>query len=272
MTPCGFSLLFLQLRFSSRAAWRKDASTGAIRGTVLDPSGKSISGATVALVNDATGLHYEQASDQAGRFAFELLAPGEYSARVAADKMSPQISPNIRVEIGGVAEINFSLLMNGLRFTDLALLAPGASQDPRGQNSTSNGDLTFGGIRGFQTSYLVDGGDNNNAFFAQARGRYRAPYQFSNEVVREFRVSPNSVSAESGRAGGAIVNVVTKSGSNKFHATGFYYLRDSSFNARVASLDLKPYARQQQFGFTFGGPVRRNRAFFLCGIRPAHFL
>ena len=115
MIPCGFSLLFLQLRFSSRAAWRKDASTGAIRGTVLDPSGKSISGATVALVNDATGLHYEQASDQAGRFAFELLAPGEYSARVAADKMSPQISPNIRVEIGGVAEINFSLLIAGAR-------------------------------------------------------------------------------------------------------------------------------------------------------------
>src|SRR5438874_4784267 len=186
----------------------QDASTGAIRGIVLDPSGKSISGATVALVNDATGLHYEQASDQAGRFAFELLAPGEYSARVAADKMSPQISPNIRVEIGGVAEINFRLLiagaresvtvsaepravetqprglsaviderailnlpLNGRRFTDLALLAPGASQDPRGQNSTSNGDLTFGGIRGFQTSFLVDCGDNNNGFFGQARGR-----------------------------------------------------------------------------------------------------
>ncbi len=280
----------------------QDASTGAIRGTVLDPSGKTIAGATVALVNDATGLHYEQISDQGGRFAFELLPPGEYSARAAADKMSPQISPNIRVNIGGVVEIDFKLPiagaresitvsaepravetqpqglsaviderailnfpLNGRRFTDLALLAPGASQDPRGQNSTSNGDLTFGGIRGFQTSYLVDGGDNNNAFFAQARGRYRAPYQFSNEVVREFRVSPNSVSAESGRAGGAVINVVTKSGSNKFHGTGFYYLRDSSFNARVASLDVKPYGQQQQFGFTFGGPIRRNRAFFFAG-------
>ena len=86
-----------------------------VTGVVNETEIVTRSGATVALVNDATGTHYEQASDQAGRFAFELLAPGEYSARVAADKMSPQISPNIRVEIGGVAEINFSLLIAGAR-------------------------------------------------------------------------------------------------------------------------------------------------------------
>jgi len=131
--------------------------------------------------------------------------------------------------------------------------------------STSNGDLAFGGIRGFQTSYLVDGTDNNNAFFAQARGRYRAPYQFSNEVVQEFRVSPNSVSAESGRTGGAVVNVLTKSGSNKFHGTGFYYLRDSVFDTANPTLNIKPSSTQHQFGFTVGGPLRRNRAFFFAG-------
>src|SRR4029077_10078084 len=67
------------------------------------------------------------------------------------------------------------LPLDGRRYTDLALLAPGVSQDPRGLTSGSNGDLAFGGIRGYQSSYLVDGADNNNAFFAQARGRYRAP-------------------------------------------------------------------------------------------------
>src|SRR6266571_2798897 len=279
----------------------QDASTGAIQGIVLDPSNSRIAGATVALVNDATGLHYEQTTDSVGRFAFELLPPGEYSARVTADGMPPQLSQNLRVNVGPAAEIEFklaiagaresvtvsaeprlvetqprgltaviderailSLPLNGRRFTDLALLTPGFTQDPRGQNSTSNGDLTFGGIRGFQTSYLVDGTDNNNAFFAQARGRYRAPYQFSNEVVQEFRVSPNSVSAESGRAAGAVVNVVTKSGSNKFHGTGFYYLRDSSFDARDPELNVKPSNQQHQFGFTVGGPLRRNRAFFFA--------
>jgi carboxypeptidase family protein/TonB-dependent receptor-like protein len=280
----------------------QDASTGAIHGTVLDPSSSRIAGATIALVNDATGFHYEQATDSMGRFAFELLPPGEYSARVTADGMSPQLSQNLYVNIGGISEIEFKLSLagahemvtvsaepksvetqprglsavvderailnlplNGRRFTDLSLLTPGATQDPRGQNSSSNGDLSFGGIRGFQTSYLVDGGDNNNAFFAQARGRYRAPYQFSNEVIQEFRVSPNSVSAESGRAGGAVVNVVTKSGSNKFHGTGFYYLRDSSFDARDPALNIKPSDQQHQFGFTVGGPLRRNRAFFFAG-------
>ncbi len=273
----------------------QDASTGAIQGIVLDPSNSRIAGATVALVNDATGLHYEQTTDSVGRFAFELLPPGEYSARVTADGMPPQLSQNLRVNVGPAAEIEFklaiagaresvtvsaeprlaetqprgltaviderailSLPLNGRRFTDLALLTPGVTQDPRGQNSTSNGDLAFGGIRGFQTSYLVDGTDNNNAFFAQARGRYRAPYQFSNEVVQEFRVSPNSVSAESGRIGGAVVNVVTKSGSNKFHGTGFYYLRDSVFDAADPTLNIKPSNTQHQFGFTVGGPLRRN--------------
>ena len=67
------------------------------------------------------------------------------------------------------------LPLNGRRYTDLALLTPGVTQDPRGLTSSSNGDLAFGGIRGYQSSYLVDGGDNNNAFFGQARGRYRAP-------------------------------------------------------------------------------------------------
>src|SRR5947207_816164 len=94
-------------------------------------------------------------------------------------------------------------------------------------------------------------------FFAQARGRYRAPYQFSNEVIQEIRVSPNSVSAESGRSAGAVVNVVTKSGSNKFHGTGFCFLRDSSFDARDPELNVKPSSQQHQFGFTGWRPASK---------------
>lgn len=281
----------------------QDASTGAIHGTVVDPSNSRIAGASIVLLNDATSFRYEQISDSTGRFAFELLPPGQYSARAIATGMSPQLSPNLRVNVGSVTEIEFKLTLagprenvtvsaeqkqvetqpqglstvvdeqailnlplNGRRFTDLTLLTSGATPDPRGQNSSSNGDLSFGGIRGFQTSYTVDGGDNNNAFFAQARGRYRAPYQFSNEVIQEFRVSQNPVSPESGRAGGTVVNVVTKSGSNRFHGTGFYYLRDSMFDANDPGLDAKPSDTQQQFGFTFGGPIRRNRAFFFAGF------
>jgi hypothetical protein len=158
-----------------------------------------------------------------------------------------------------------SLPLNGRRFSELALLTPGVTQDPRGLTSTSTGDLAVGGIRGYQTSFLVDGGDNNNGFFAQARGRYRAPYQFSNEVVQEFRVSSNAYGAELGRAGGGVVNVVTKSGSNQLHGSLFYYLRDKSFNAKHPFLDFKPSERQHQFGFSVGGPLKRNRSFFYAG-------
>ncbi len=156
--------------------------------------------------------------------------------------------------------------MNGRRFTDLALLTPGVTQDPRGLTSGSNGDLAFGGIRGFQSSYLVDGADNNNGFYAQAAGRYRAPYQFSNEVIQQFRVSSNTYGAELGRSGGAVVNVVTKSGSNQIHGTDFYFLRNSAFDSKNAFMVSKPHSEQHQFGFTLGGPLRRNRAFFFVSF------
>ena len=158
-----------------------------------------------------------------------------------------------------------SLPLNGRRFSDLALLTPGVNQDPRGLTSSSNGDLSAGGIRGFQSSFLVDGADNNNGFFSQARGRYRAPYQFSNDVVQEFRVSTNTYGAETGRAGAAVINVVTKSGSNTYHGKAFYFLRDSTLGAQPAFVGFKPDDRQHQFGATLGGPLVKNRLFFFAG-------
>ena len=281
----------------------QDGSTSALRGTVTDKAGATVRGAVVVLVNSQTGIRYSRTTSANGIYFFDLLAPGEYSARAEASGMSPEISPGLHLEVGGVTQLDFRLTvagaqetvtvsgapqmvetqpiavstvldepaieglpLNGRRFTDLALLAPGVTEDPRGLTSASNGDLAFGGVRGYQSSYLVDGADNNNSFFAQARGRYRAPYQFSNEVVQEFRVSSNSYGAELGRAGGAVVNVVTKSGSNHVHGTGFYFLRDSAMSAQQPFLDFKPSSDQHQFGFTLGGPLRSNRAFFFVGF------
>jgi len=300
--PGHFAALCLLL-FAASVALAQDASTGAIRGTVSDPAGARIAGSTVAAVNVATGIRYFTNTDAEGQFALELLPPGDYLARAEAAGMSPEVTPHLRVDLGGSTQVEFKLAvagvkevitvsgapqwldtqssavsavideraiqelpLNGRRFTDLALLTPGVTQDPRGLMSGSNGDLAFGGIRGFQSSYLVDGADNNNAFFAQARGRYRAPYQFSNEVVQEFRVARSTSGAETGRSGGAVVNVVTKSGSNHFHGSGFYYGRNSALDARHAFMDTKPSSLQHQFGFTLGGPIKRNRAFFFAGF------
>jgi hypothetical protein len=84
---------FAALLVLSLTSFSQDGSTGSVRGMVLDPSGGRISGATVALVNNSTAFHYQQISDAEGRFAFGLLPPGDYSARVTAEKMSPQLSP-----------------------------------------------------------------------------------------------------------------------------------------------------------------------------------
>jgi hypothetical protein len=296
-------LLQLIIIFISCAVWGQDASTGALRGVVWDAQGAAITSADIVAIRVETGIRYFSATDSAGRFVVNLLPPGQYSARAEAEGMSPEISPVIRVEIGVAVQLTFKLKvagpketimvseapriieanpssvsalvderaikdlpLNGRRFTDLLLLMPGVTQDPRGLTSGSNGDLSYGGIRGYNTSFLVDGGDNNNGFYAQASGRYRAPHQFSDEVVQEFRVQSSGYGAESGRAGGAVVNVVTKSGTNQWHGSSFYYLRDSSLGgAAPPFVGFNPSDEQHQFGATIGGPIQRSKTFLFAG-------
>lgn len=302
-TRAAFLTLFILFTVSTLPIAAQDSATGALRGIVLDPGGSRLAQASIVVVNLGTGARYTATTGAEGTFTVELLPPGDYSARIEAEGMSPQVTAQLHVDVGGTAQLEFRLSLsgtqesltvsaapalvetkpsavstllderalndfplNGRRFSDLALFSPGVTQDPRSLTSSTNGDLSFGGLRGFQNSFLVDGSDYNNAFFAQARGRYRAPYQFSTEVVQEFRVSSNSYGAEQGRSGGAVVNVITKSGSNHPHGTAFYHLRDSSFGAADAFLAFKPHNRQQQFGGTVGGPIRRSRAFFFAGF------
>jgi hypothetical protein len=281
----------------------QDASTGALRGVVTDATGARIAGAEVRLISAQTGVERSVIASKEGLFAFQLLLPGEYALQVTSPGMARLRRTGLQVEVGGELDLAIplelagthesvtvsgampavetlpagvssvideraisDLPMNGRRFSDLALLTPGVTQDPRSLTSASNGDIAFGGIRGYHTSFLVDGVDNNNAFFSQARGRYRAPYQFSNEVIQEFRVFSSNYGVEVGRAGGGVINVVTRSGGNQWHGSLFDYYRDGRLGARYAHLTAKPPNRQQQFGFTLGGPIKRNRAFFLAGF------
>ena len=298
-----FRLFLFQFILGASVAWAQDASTGALRGVVVDAQGAVITDADIVAIRVDTGIRYYSATDSAGRFVVDLLPPGQYSARAEAEGMSPEISPVIRVEIGAAALLTFKLKvagpketitvsdaprmvemdpsalsalvddraikdlpLNGRRFTDLLLLMPGVTQDPRGLTSGSNGDLSYGGIRGYNTSFLIDGGDDNNGFYAQASGRYRSPYEFSNEVVQEFRVTSSGYGSESGRAGGAVVNVVTKSGTNQWHGSTFYFLRDSSLGgAAPAFVGFNPSDVQHQFGGTIGGPIQRSKTFLFAG-------
>jgi hypothetical protein len=283
------------------SAWSQDGTTS-LEVLVEDVSGARIADARVGLFNSENGLRAAMKSDGSGRVHFSMLAPGLYVVAISAPGMTEATQSGLQLHVGGSMQLEFRLRpagpsenitvvasapivdpesgqvsqiidqqaildlpLNGRRYTDLALLMPGVTQDPRGLTSGSNGDLSYGGTRGYQNSYLVDGADNNNSFFAQARGRYRAPYQFSNEVIKEFRVSSNGYSAELGRAGGAVFNVVTNSGGNRWHATGFYFVRDRTFDAQSAYVTTEPYERQNQFGATLSGPLVKNRVFLYLG-------
>jgi len=285
-----------------RVVSAQDGSTS-LQGIVEDASGARIASADIIVTDPSRGFRLQATTDAQGAFNFGMLPPGRYDVTASARGMASKTSYGVELLVGGVSVVQLrlppaaltqtvtvtatpvqvdtqsgaisdvvtqsaieGLPLNGRRFTDLALLSPDVIQDPRGLTSDSNGDLSVGGIRGFQNSFLVDGADDNNSFYAQARGGYRAPYQFSNEVIQEFRVSKNSYSAELGRSGGAVFNVVTKSGTNNWHGSGFYYLRDRSFDAQQPYASSQPDDRQQQFGGTLGGPIRKDRVFFYAGF------
>jgi outer membrane receptor protein involved in Fe transport len=284
---------------------QSQATTGDIEGRVLDPNGAVVPNAAVVARNQATGFERTANTDGDGNYRIILLPPGTYSVEATAGGFNKVGASAVQVTVGSKTPLDLSLATGGVReeltisaeppavettrtsvsttineraiqnlpingrnFQDFATLSPGVIRDPRG------GDLSVGGQRGTLNSLQVDGVDNNNTFFGQALGRggVRPPYQFSEESVQEFQVNQNGFSAEFGRAGGAVINVVTKSGTNAFHGGLFEYLRDESLNAndpgtkanqaRRALPNKRPPSRINQFGGRVGGPVVKNRAFF----------
>lgn len=297
------SLLFLALALLLSASMPAQDGSTSLQGIIEDATGARIPAAAITVSDPSRGVRLDTVTDAQGAFNFAMLPPGRYDVTASARGMGSKVSRGVELLVGGVSVVQLRLVpaapaqtiivnataipietrsgelsnvvtqsaisglpLNGRRFTDLALLSPEVIPDPRGLTSDSNGDLSVGGVRGFQNSFLVDGADDNNSFFAQARGGYRAPYQFSNEVIKEFRVSTNAYSAELGRSGGAVFNVATKSGTNYWHGTGFYYLRDRAFDAQQPYATSQPDDRQQQFGGTIGGPIRKDRLFLYAGF------
>ena len=180
----------------------QDGSTS-LQGVVEDISGARIAAAVITVVDPARGFRLKAVADAQGQFIFGMLSPGRYDVSAAAPGMITKTTHGVELYVGGVSVVQVRLALagltqtvtvrgqpeavetqgsdvsqviaqqaiqglplNGRRFTDLALLTPGVTQDPRGLTSDSNGDLSFGGIRGFQNNFLVDGTDNINSFYA----------------------------------------------------------------------------------------------------------
>lgn len=287
------------LGVGSVAVVHAQGASGSIEGTVVDPSGAVLAGVTIMLRQPAFALERVVETDASGAFRAPLLPVGSYELTASLTGFETRRHTDLRLTVGQtlilavvmrVALVETvvvsgatpiletsrghvtstidqhavqNLPVNGRNFIDFALLTPGVTRDVR------SGDLSFAGQRGTLNSLIVDGADNNNTFFGQALGRTgsgRAPYQFSQEAVREFQIISNSFSAEYGRAGGGVINVVTRSGSNDVHASLFEFYRDKAMNARdpISVLNGRPKRpyHYHQFGGTAGGPIRRDRDFF----------
>jgi outer membrane receptor protein involved in Fe transport len=284
---------------------QSQATTGNIEGRVVDPNGAAVPGAGITATNQETGFEKTATSDSEGNYRVILLPPGPYTVRATGQGFTQTELRDVTVTVGSKTPLDLNLSIggasgsvtvtsdpavvettrtsvattinqraienlpiNGRNFQDFSTLSPGVIRDPRG------GDLSVGGQRGTFNSLQVDGVDNNNTFFGQALGRggVRPPYQFSEESVQEFQVNQNGFSAEFGRAGGAVINVVTKSGTNDFHGGAFEYFRDESLNSndpvtkanesRRGLPNKRPALRINQFGARVGGPIKENKAFF----------
>ena len=280
--------------------------TGSIDGVIVDTSGGVIPGVAVVLTHEATGVAREVVSDVQGLFRAPLLPVGLYTVKAMLAGFQPfetrgialtigqAVSVRIELKPGSIAEsvtvrgpISAStpsvdttrsqmsstisevsianLPVNGRNFIDFVLLTPGVTRDVR------TGDISFAGQRGTLNSLVIDGADTNNTFFGQTLGRTgsgRAPYQFSQDAVQEFQVNSSAYSAEYGRAGGAVINVVTKSGTNTPHGTLFHFYRDKALNANdainVVNNRAKSAYHYNQFGGSYGGPIQKFRHFLFA--------
>ena len=193
---------------------------------------------------------------------FSVAAPNE--ATTVTDE--PPILEKSRSQVSTNIDNRFisNLPVNGRDFTAFVVLAPGVTRDIRG-------GLSFAGQRAMN-SLLLDGINNDDPYWGQPTGGTgfaadgRQPYYISQDAIREFQVNCNAYSAEFGRAGGGVVNAVTKSGTNEFHGSAFWFYRDKGMDAndpinRRYGLPKDPF-HFNQFGATFGGPIRKDRLFF----------
>ncbi len=291
----GIVLLLLAACYAP-ALWAQGQGTGSIEGVVTDPSGAVIPGVEVTIRNMGTNATRATITDDKGHYQADLLQPGDYEVSANQPGFAPAKAA-LKLEVGTMARGDLKLQVagtqqtievsgealpiepqrtevsntvgeravadlpiNGRRWENFVLMTPGVTNDG------DYGLVSYRGISGLYNNNSIDGADNNQAFFSEARGRTRISYTISQASVREFQVGLSNFSAEFGRAAGGMVNAVTKSGTNDLHGEGFYFLRDKSFmamDARTRALGQpKPDERRQQFGGSLGGPLKKDKLFF----------
>jgi hypothetical protein len=283
--------------------------TGDIVGTVTDPSGASVPDATVTLVNIDTKETRIFTSSSSGGYAFPNLQPGHYSVSVSApgfktvttSDVTLSVSERHRVDeqlqIGGTQEIvevtsasapslqtdqgqvsstlssrqMTELPLNGRNYINLVQISPGAQEGDSNAINSGNrpadrrpgSSVSVNGQGENFNGQLIDGLDNNE------RLQNLVGVRTSVDAIQETKILTNSFTAESGRAGGAVINIITKSGTNKFHGSLFEYFRNDVLNTyayQFGAHNAKPELRQNQFGGSVGGPIWHDHTFFFADM------
>jgi hypothetical protein len=299
-----FAIFALLLGINSTKTRAQNAA-GRIIGNVTDPSGGSISGATVTVTNVATQISQQVTTDKDGFYQAIALPIGTYSVTVERDGFQRQIFENqalqinqslrvdaklsigqknetieVKEQVGGIETVNHTIggtvvgeaiqqaPLNGRNVLNLALMQPGVTET--NPDNTSAGGFSIAGGRSDSVTYLLDGGVNNNLLDNSV------VLNPNPDTIAEFRILESNYSAEYGRNGGGIISVVTKSGTNQWHGSGFDFLRNGALNANTFFNNLQGLPRdplkRNQFGGTFGGPISiphvvhgKDRFFFFVG-------
>ena len=276
-------------------------ATGQIGGAVKDQSGAVLPGVEITATQTETGIARSTVTNETGSYVLSNLAIGPYRLEAALPgfrtyvqtgivlqvNSSPAINPVLEVgqvteqvevqanaamvetRAAGVGQVIeneriLDLPLNGRNATELIVLAGAAVQ-----TAVSNPDRAMSGATalsvagGFSTgvTYALDGAWHNDRY-----NNYNLPFPFP-DALQEFKVETSALSAQSGGSSGASVNSVTKSGTNDFHGSAFEFVRNDLFNARNYFATTNSTLKRNQFGGTFGGPVRRNKLFFFGGFQ-----
>ena len=294
------SLSFVLLSASSALA---QITAATISGTVKDDTGGVLPGADIVAKNVDTGIPRSAVSNGDGGFTLAGLPPGKYEVRVALPGFNTSVQTlelavaqqaglvvtlkvgatqeSVTVSAGAVLVDTQSsalsalvpektieeLPLNGRNYINLATLQPGIINftEKSGTSSSTRGvQLNINGMGGRSNSFLIDGA--NMKGYAGIATVTAADSTLGVDTIREFRVVTNAFSADYGRAMGGVISIATKSGSNDYHGSTFEFFRDSKFDApNYFDVGDPPPFKRNQYGFSFGGPIRKNHVFFFGG-------
>jgi len=288
-------LLVLTLALPVAAA-AQSQTTGNIRGVVSDPAGAPMVGATVVLRQTQTGFQRQVTTNDRGVFVASLLPLGTYDVTARAVGFNEIKRTGVPLRVGETVDLALRLAAvelqavvieasqpvvdaskvetstrlpteavsglpnNGRNYLNLTLLTPNVAlvQGPDGD------ELSIGGQKGIHNNVSVDGADFNNPFFGEQRGGQRPAFTFNLDAVQEIVVVAGGANAEFGRSSGGFVNVITKSGTNELRGSAHFYGKSDALSGTPShgGTTFQPDFKQNQFGFTLGGPLKRDRAFF----------